>query len=476
MFKNLLNFPLFILSLLLLTLGCQNKVKEQEYAPSPSHVSFWLTNIDKSELFERQDIDLAFENTSKDHFPTIEINEEETFQSIDGFGFTLTEGSAKHLINLLSSKRKNLLSELFDTTSFNIGVSYLRIPLGASDLSDRVYSYNDLLPGKTDTALTHFSLQPDKKVLIPVLKEILAINPKIKIMATPWSPPDWMKTNKSAKGGSLKPEYYKTYAKYFVKYIKAMKEEGIRIDAVSIQHHPFHEKNNPSMLMMPAEMEDFVKNHLGPLFEKDTIDTKIVIYDQNPDIVGYPISILNNSKARKYIDGSAFNLYGGNIEALSEVHKAHPDKNIYFTEQWIGKHGEFEREFPYHIKTLIIGGTRNWCKIVLEYNLASDEDLKPYTDGGCSECLGALTIENGIQRNPAYYIIAHASKFVRPGSVRIGSNIPEYLNNVAFKTPSGNFVVIVENDAKVAQTFNIKHNGKIFTSTLDAKSVATYVW
>ncbi|HYG37385.1 MAG TPA: glycoside hydrolase family 30 beta sandwich domain-containing protein [Cytophagales bacterium] len=474
--KICFGLALLFCSLAFLTGGCNKKAKEEvEYVPSQSHISFWLTNIDKSALFERQDIDLAFENTTN-NYPTIQVDTTETFQTIDGFGFNLTGGSAQLIMNMDPSKRKNLLNELFATNHFNIGASYLRISIGSSDLNDRVFSYNDLLPGQTDTALINFNLAFDKNDVIPLLKEILAINPDIKIMGTPWSAPIWMKTNNNSIGGSLKPEYYPTYAKYFVKYIKEMKKEGIRIDAVTIQNEPFNVKNNPSMLMMPEDQENFIKNHLGPAFEKDSIDTKIVIYDHNPNIIGYPISIMDDPEARKYIDGSAYHLYGGTIEELSKVHEAHPDKNIYFTSQWINAPGNFEKEFPYHIKTLIIGGTRNWCRVVLEWNLAADQNLRPHTEGGCTQCVGALTIDNFVTRNPAYYIIAHASKFVRPGSVRIGSNTPEVLYNVAFKTPKGNIVLIVENDAKTPQTFNVKYGGKTFTSTLNSKSVGTYVW
>jgi len=430
-------------------------------------VDFYLTKSDQSVLFQKQELGIEVA-TANNNF-TINVNEAITYQEIDGFGFSLTGGSAFHLNNMASSERSKLLNELFKYDNNNIGVSYLRISLGASDLDAEVFSYNDLRSGETDKSLDKFSLNEDKKNLIPILKEILEINPAIKIMASPWSAPTWMKTNNASKGGSLKPVYYTVYANYFVKYIQAMQAEGIKIDAITVQNEPLHPGNNPSMYMEAADQAIFIKNSLGPAFEAAGIETKIIIYDHNADRTEYPISILNDSDAKKYIDGSAFHLYGGKIEDLSLVHNTHPDKNIYFTEQWVGAKEKFEDNLVWHTRELIIGAARNWCKKVLEWNLAESSDLKPHTDGGCAECLGALTIDgNKVVRNPAYYIIAHASKFVRPQSVRIESNYSSKLPNVAFKTPTGKIVVIVINNTLKKETFNIDVTDKTLTTSLDA--------
>nr|WP_299422537.1 glycoside hydrolase family 30 beta sandwich domain-containing protein [uncultured Emticicia sp.] len=439
------------------------------------NVETWLTKTDKSVLFQKQSNTLIFDKISNTS-PSIYVDDAKKFQQIDGFGYTLTGGSTQLLSQMNAVERSKILKELFATNGNNIGVSYIRISVGASDLDDHVFSYDDLSPGETDPKLNKFSLVEDKKHLIPVLKEILAINPKIKILASPWSPPAWMKTSNSLKGGSLKTEYYGVYAQYLVKYIQEMKKEGILIDALTIQNEPLHPGNNPSLLMTQNVQATFIKKNLGPAFKQAKISTKIIIYDHNADRPDYPISILNDSETRKYIDGSAFHLYGGNVENLRGVHEAHPDKNLYFTEQWIGATGNFAGDFSWHIKNLVIGAIRNWCKTVLEWNLASDPKQNPHTDGGCIECLGAITIGQDITRNPAYYIIAHASKFVRPRSVRIASNITISLANVAFKTPSGKTILIVQNEGGKTQEFNIRYHNKQVTTTLDAGSVATYVW
>ena len=471
------NIFLFIVSMAVL-MGFASKTTASDNFISQKkakEVIFYLTKPDKSVLFQKQDAGV-FDTTDK-NLPTIEVNADKTFQEMDGFGFTLTGGSAFHINNMSKEKRHQLLTELFAFDKENIGINYLRISLGASDLDAEVFSYNDLPAGETDLKMEKFSLAPDKKFLIPVLKEILAINPEIKILASPWSPPTWMKTNNASKGGSLKPEYYDAYAKYFVKYVQEMQKEGITIDAITVQNEPLHPGNNPSLLMPATEQADFIKRSLGPAFQTAGIKTKIIIYDHNADKPEYPITVLNDPEAKKYIDGSAFHLYGGVIENVSKVHEAHPDKNLYFTEQWIGAPGNFGGDLQWHVKNLIIGASRNWCKTVLEWNLAADPKQKPHTPGGCTECLGAVTIDgDAIVHNPAYYIVAHASKFVRPGSVRIDSNIPDGLPNAAFITPDGKLAVVVLNDSGSEKTFNIKNGNKTITTTLAKGAVGSFIW
>lgn len=446
-------------------------------ATAQKNVAVWLTSLDRSALFAQQK-DLAYVSQTN-NYPSIEINDKEAFQSIDGFGYTLTGGSAQHIIKMSAGARAKLLKELFATDGNNIGVSYIRLSIGASDLNEKVFSYNDLPEGQKDLAQAKFDLGPDRADVIPVMKEILAINSKIKILGSPWSPPLWMKTAYDARGGQLKPEYYESYATYFVKYVQQMKKEGIRIDAITVQNEPLHPGNNPSLLMVAPDQATFIKKHLGPAFKKAGIDTKIILYDHNADRPDYPISILDDPEANKYIDGSGFHLYGGSIEALTDVHNAHPDKHIYFTEQMVIENpNDKEINIINPVRRLIIGATRNWSRNVLEWNLAADPENKPFTDrGGCPMCQGAVTISgDGYTRNLAYYSIAHASKFVRPGSVRIASNDLKGLPNVAFRTPDGKRVLIVANTSKENQSFNISLGGKTTVASLDKGSVATYIF
>ena len=474
--KKLFRIPLILMIVVGFLTACTGAKDRVTAVSKDAGVAYWLTTGDKNSLLEKQE-DLTFTDQSN-QAAIIEIDNAQKFQPIDGFGYALTGGSADLINEKLSvQQRTALLKELFLTDGNGIGISYLRVSIGASDLDDHVFSYCDLPSGKTDPELKSFTLKEDKENLIPVLKEILALNPGIRIMGSPWSAPVWMKTNNLPKAGSLKPEFYDAYARYFVKYIQEMEKEGIRIDAITLQNEPENPHNTPSMLMTAAEQATFVRENLGPAFEKAGIQTKIVVFDHNCDHPEYPIAILNDQEARKYIDGSAFHLYIGEIEAMSKVHEAHPDKNLYFTEQWTSGEGEFHGDLRWHVKNLIVGATRNWSRNVLEWNLAADPEFNPHTDdGGCTMCMGALTIGDSVIRNVSYYIIAHASKFVPPGSVRVASNITEGLHNVAFVTPEGNTVLVVVNDNDADKQFAIKSANGFAETTLPAGGVGTFVW
>jgi glucosylceramidase len=449
-------------------------------APPPTPVNemdLWLTTANEGIKLQKQNTVLSF-STNVNQYPNIEVDESSTFQTIDGFGFTLTGGSVEVINQLSGAKKTELLQELFGTGNTGIAISYLRLSIGASDLNSTVFSYDDMPAGQTDPTLANFSLSADATTLVPLLKEILQINPAIKIMATPWSPPVWMKDNNSTIGGSLQPGYYAVYAQYFVKYIQKMKAEGINVDAITPQNEPLHPGNNPSLLMTAAQQADFIKNHLGPAIQAAGLPTKIVIYDHNCDKPDYPIAILNDAIAKTFIDGSAFHLYAGDISAMSQVRNLHPEKNIYFTEQYTASTGGFAGDLKWHLKNVIIGSMRNWSKVALEWNLANNAAFGPHTPGGCTTCKGAITVQSSslFTRNVGYYIIAHASKFVPAGSRRIQSNIAASLHNVAFLTPAGKRVLIVVNDGNVSEQFNIKYNGKWVASYLEAGSVATYIW
>ncbi len=449
---------IFSLLILLSLSGCSKQKKDVPPDDEPpvdtpikyvdTDVLFWLTKADSTVRFNRQNVALDF-SFAEPSGNSIIVDSTQTYQTMDGFGFSLTGGSAYLINRLPAADRNKILEELFSADSTFLGISYLRISIGSSDLDSYVFSYDNIDPNATDMELKSFDIKPDTYYLIPVLQSILAINPDIKILGSPWSAPTWMKTNKSSIGGSLKPEYYGVYANYFVKYLQAMKENGITLDAITVQNEPEYGGNNPSMVMSATEQADFVKNHLGPALRAASLDTKIIIFDHNCDHPQYPITVLNDPDARQYIDGSAFHLYGGDISALSQVHNAYPEKNVYFTEQWVGGSAanKFGAELKWHTKNLIIGAPLNWSRNVLEWNLASDPSYKPHTPGGCSKCLGALTIGTSISRNVSYYIIAHASKFVRPGSVRIGSSGVVSLPCVAYKTPEGRKVLIVLNES-----------------------------
>ena len=447
-------------------------------AQTTQGAQMWLTTADRSALFAPQAAALQF-SAPEDRLPAVEVNDMQQFQRIDGFGYALTGGSAQLLMKMTPDKRAALLKEIFSTEGSGIGVSYLRVSIGSSDMNDHVFSYDDMPKGETDPDLAKFNLGEDHADVIPALKEILAINPHIMILGSPWSAPAWMKTNDDVKGGNLKPEFYGAFAAYFVKYIEGMRAEGINITAITVENEPLNPNNTPSMAMFAPEQDEFIAKFLGPAFEKAGIKTQIQLYDHNLDVPSYPLSILKDAAASKYVDGTAFHLYCGDTRAFSEVHDLYPNKNLYLTEQSVTERPNSPTiGIAEPVDRILIGATRNWSRNVLLWNLAADPKAGPHTNnGGCPVCFGAITLDGDkASFNVAYYAVAHFSKFVRPGSVRIGSTELDQLYTVAFLTPDGKIVLVVTNTGNFAKKFQIEYQGRSLTTTLLEGSVGTYVW
>ncbi|MCX8473768.1 MAG: glucosylceramidase [Sediminibacterium sp.] len=429
-----------------------NKNKVQQ------NIEVFVTTADQKFLFSKQNNLLTLLEQPFDSI-TLQIDTNNELQTIEGFGYCLTGASAQLLNSLNETAKSNLLHELFDLDSGNLKLSYIRVSIGSSDLDTAVFSYDDLPFGSTDLPLENFSLAKDKLNLIPILKEILSINPNLKIIGSPWSAPAWMKSNHKTSGGALLTKYYATYATYFVKYIQSMKAEGININAVTIQNEPEHPGNNPAMVMTWQEQSNFIENYLGPAFEQNKINTEIFIYDHNCDHPDYPINILNNIKANKYITGSAFHLYVGNESALTKVHNAHPNKKIFFTEQWTGSKSNFKEDFLWHLEHVIIGTLNNFSQTAIEWNLISNQNCSLHTPGGCNECMGALTIEDGRvqKRNVSYYLLNHISPFISYGSKRIQHQLT---GTSASKTTDVSFLTCKNSNGKIVVVVLNKGNNK----------------
>lgn len=455
--------------------------------PSPTPVAevavaVWLTTADQSHTLEPQPSVIFGEAATGDS--TIYINENHAYQQMDGFGASMTDSSAWLIYTQLSeAQRQAVMAALFSPTD-GIGVSVTRIPMGASDfVQGEPYTYDDLPPGQTDPDLAHFSIEHDQAYIIPALQEALKINPRLKIMASPWSPPAWMKSSASLMNGTLQKQYYPALAQYFVKFIQAYQAEQLPIYAVTLQNEPHHEPNTyPGMRLEPAEAAEFVAQHLKPAFVAAGLETKILIWDHNWDEWDYPLAVLNDPQAKAGLDGVAFHCYGGTVLAQSIVHDAHPDKDIYFTEcsggTWIANEAVgLQRD----MKDLVIGASRHWAKTVIKWNLALDTQHNPH-HGGCATCAGLITIDptsaSGFTANFDYYAIGHASKFIVPGADRIASTtFYNGLESVAFKNPDGSKVLIVANTSGSAdKTFVVRWGTKALTYTLPQGAVATFTW
>lgn len=476
--------------LLLLMIGatltsCKNKDSQDPPDPPPEDLgkaSVWLTKGDQTALLSKTG-DLPIKETASPNWPVLVIDTTSVFQSMEGFGAALT-GSSAYLIDekMDAATRQNTLQKLFDP-ELGIGISYLRLTMGASDFSLSNFSYDDIPSGETDFTLEHFSLSRDLEDVVPVLKEVIQIAPEIELMGSPWSPPAWMKTSGSMVGGKLKPECYPVYADYFVRYIQAMAAEGITITAITPQNEPLYSTASYPCMDMPAvDQLEFIKSHLGPKFVQAGITAKIIIYDHNWDVPGYPITILNDPDARQYIAGSAFHAYGGDVSAMSTVHNAHPDKDLYFTEiSGGGWATDFSDNLMWATRNIFIGTAMNWSRSALMWNLVLDQFDGPQNNG-CGNCRGVVTLNTAsgqIIYNEEYYTIGHFSKFVRPGAMRIGMNIPYTLTSfeaIAFLNPDGSKVLVACNFSEEVRIFTVEQDIKHFSYTLPSKSVVTITW
>lgn len=440
----------------------------------------WVTTGNKTKLLSQQSSVAIYDNNATD-YPSVSVDFSQQYQEIDGFGAALTGSSAYVISQMGASEKEALLKDLFSTDE-GIGLSYLRLTMGASDFSLEDFTYNDLPAGSTDPNLEQFSIAEDETHVIPVLQSILNYVPDIKILSSPWSAPAWMKDSGSLGGGSLDPQWYDTYADYFVKYINAYANHGISIAAVTPQNEPLHETAGyPTMGMTALEQASFIKSSLGPKFQEAGLNTKIIAYDHNFDQPSYPITVLSDEQASQYIDGSAFHAYAGDVSAMNQVHAAFPNKNLYFTEVSGGEWStDFTSNLNWNMSNIFIGTTKNWSKNVLLWNLALNSNHGP-ANGGCTDCRGVVTVSSGAQvtKNVEYYSLAHFSKFVRPGAKRVSSTEFDSslnLKNVAFMNTDGSKVLVILNAGSITKNISVIVGDTKINYTVEANSVATIVW
>ena len=294
----------------------------------------WVTTADGASLYAPS-ADAVFSDERGDRSVPIIVDARQSYQEMLGFGFSLTGGSAELLMKMDASARTRILTELFGQDPGQLDISVVRLTVGASDMNSFVFSYDDMPEGKTDWDLKHFSLSQDLKDVVPVMQEIMSIHPDIWVMASPWSAPAWMKEEYDVRGPKLRRDCYDVYARYLAKYIVEMGKKGIRIDALTIQNEPLNSRNTPSMPWSPEDQKVFIRDYLGPQFDKQGIATDILLFDHNCDRPDYPLAILEDPKAASYAAGSAFHHYMGDLSAMTQMHEFRPDKDIYFTEQMV---------------------------------------------------------------------------------------------------------------------------------------------
>ena len=473
--------------------------------PPTTQARVWVTTPDRAELLHER-APVTFQRGTSDR-TTITVDPRTSYQTMDGFGASITDSSADVLYRLSPADREQTLRKLFDPTQ-GIGVSFLRQPVGSSDFTAAAehYTYDDVQPGQTDFGLTHFSIAHDQQQVLPLLRRAKQLNPALKVMATPWSPPAWMKTGDSLVGGRLKddPAVYDAYARYLVKFVQAYAKAGVPIDFLSVQNEPQNRKPNAYPgTDMPVRQEAAVISALGPLLRKASPRTKILGYDHNwtthpGDIAStppgedpetdYPYKLLR-TPAAKWIAGTAYHCYSGDPSKQTDLHKAFPTKGIWFTE-CSGSHGPndtppqiFRGTLTWHARNLMLGTTRNWAKSVVNWNIALDSTGGPHL-GGCDTCTGLVTLQpdGTVTTDAEYYTIGHLSKFVKPGAVRIGSTSygttgwNGQLMSAAFRNPDGTTALVVHNENDDPRSFAVAVGDQSFEYELPGGAIGTFTW
>lgn len=496
--RSVLLFLLITWSCFLLALSCKTG-DNAENPPEPevnipemtTKVTVYTTTSNRSYDLDKRSISLN--NKSSMSPSTVTINPNKTYQSIDGFGVAITGSTCYNFSLMTLGNRNQFLKETFSPTE-GLGFSYIRISIGCSDFSLDEYTCCDT-PG-----IENFSLTAEETTyIIPVLKEILTINPDIKILGSPWTCPKWMKVNNltektpfdSWTGGHLNPAYYQDYATYFIKWIQAFEAEGIKIYSITPQNEPLNRKNSASLYMGWEEARDFIKTALGPKLKAAKATTKLYVFDHNYNYDNiaseqkYPLNIYADKEAAQYVTGSAYHNYGGNRNELNNIQKQAPEKELIFTETSIGTWNngrDLEKRLLADMKEIGLGTINNWCKGVIVWNLMLDSDMGPNRSGGCQTCYGAVDIDNSsyskIIRNSHYYVIGHLSAVVQPGAYRIETSGYSEADVAysAFKNPDGSYAFVIVNENNTEKTFNVNEAEVSFTYKLPAYSIVSFQW
>ncbi len=486
-FKNLrLAKPFVVLALLAMTVclaACPGEKGTPPVTQTGPNVQAVMTTGDQTKLLAPQPT-VSFGQGGSQNALVIAVDATTRYQQMDGFGGSLTDSSAWLIWNKLDSSQQTTLMQQLFSPSAGIGISFLRQPMGASDFTvNGNYSYDDVPSGQTDTDLTNFSISHDTAYIVPLLTQARTINPAVKIVALPWSPPAWMKVNGSMNGGNMITADFPSFAQYFVKYLQAYQQQGIPVYAISAQNEPLNSTSSyPSESLSAADESDFIGNHLGPTLNSAGLNqVKIFGYEHNWDNADYPESVLG-SAAGNFVAGTAFHCYAGDVSAQSTVEAAYPGKDLWFTECSGTVGSNFAGDLVWNSEHLMIGATRNWARSVSIWNLTLDQNSGP-TNGGCSHCRGVVTIDSStspatVTHNVEYYVLGHLGKFVVPGALRIGSNSfgAGSIEDVAFQNPDGSIVLFVLNSSVSTQAFTVRSKGSTFNYVLPAQSVATFEW
>lgn len=485
--KSLMASLLFSVQFILLALfmnGCGGSTPAQPPPPpvTGATVTVYVTTGDQAKLLHPE-ADLHF-STSAATGAVITFNDAARYQVMDGFGAAITDSSATVITqDLTATQRSQVMSDLFDPST-GIGLSFLRQPMGASDFSaSGNYSYDDMPAGQTDPTLANFSIAHDAVAIIPLLKQAISLNPKLKVVAVPWSPPAWMKSPATMNGGSVLPANFSYLANYFVKFTQAYQGQGVPVYAILPQNEPLYTTSGyPTTAMSAADQANFIGNFLGPAMATAGLGSvKIIAYDHNWDHPEYAQTVLSDAKASQYVAGTAFHCYAGDPSAQLTVHNAYPNKDIWFTECSGTVGSTFAGDLKWSAENLLIGAVRNYARSVSLWNIALDQNSGP-KNGGCQDCRALVTVDHSVTPakvtyNVEYYVLGHLAKFVQPGAYRVeSSSTPGGIETVGFLNPDGSKVLLALNTGASSGAFAVQQGSQRFPYTLPAGALATFSW
>ena len=456
-------------------------------------VSVVLTTNDEANLMAAQpNINFATGSTADAGTNTVVVDPTQTYQSIEGFGAAFTD-SAAWLLETVEppANLPGTLNDLFTRNGDGIGLSFMRIPMGASDIALSVYSFDDQAVGTTDPTLADFSIAHDRAYILPLIQQAKALNPQMKLMANPWSPPGWMKdpssmSQVSMMGGTLlmTSANETAFANYFVKYLQAYQTAGVPIDYISLQNEPLNITTSyPSMGMSGTVQLSLLQNYVLPALTANSISTKVFAYDHNWDTPSYPQTVLGGLTPAQLTQmaGTAWHGYGGAPGAQQLLQNQYPTLGNWETEHSGGTWQADQFEVDMLEITQVL---RNSAKSFVKWSLALNEKLGPNLTqnaslGGCNTCTPIVTVNSttgAVTKDIEFYTLGHYSKYVLPGAVRIYSNNTPAIASVAFQNPDGSMALIAYNSTTSSQTFAVQWGAESFSYTLPATSAATFTW
>lgn len=453
-------------------------------------IKAWMTSLDgtnKMTPVPSEVISFGACGTSPKTSTNVTIDEAKTFQLVSGFGAALTESSAHLLSQMDRVRRKKIIAETFGSKGigrFNL----IRIPIGATDFSTGNYSCADAPTMENGTSPSVSELFDFKRCMghiLPILSEIKNANPNLKIIASPWSPPAWMKSTKSLVGGTLLVKYFEDYAQYLSLFISKMEQAGFQIDYLTVVNEPLfveeHPVNYPWTHMEAEEQALFIGKFLGPLLKKNGQLNKVKIlgYDHNWDKWRYPATLLNNSESKKFLAGTAFHCYNGDFSAAKNIKDLDTSKELHLTECTSGKWSpKFGDSFNWALTNLFIGHFSVGSQSLVYWNLLLDAEGGP-KNGGCQDCRGVINLKansKDIEKSPEYYALTQAAAVVSPAAVRIASNSSDMSSQIAFKNPDKSLAWIGINSKDSGTLLSLNYPKGCISTPLPAKTAISIKW